>query len=88
MLLTDIGKESLNSRETSGISMSSSYHYMKIANSVREGGFQKCSYSTGEFFITSMLFLCIYLIYLQLYFIMVYNHKWKKMILFKSHDKG
>ena len=78
MLLADIGKDSLNSRETSCITISSIYHYMKIANSVREGGFQKSSYSTGEFFITSMLFLCIYLIYLQVYFIMVYNHKWKK----------
>ena len=71
MLLTDIGKDSLNSRETSCITMSSSYHYVKIANSVREGGFHESSYSTGEFLITSMLFLCIYLIYVQLYFIMV-----------------
>ena len=35
MLLTDIGKDSLNSRETSCITMSSSYHYVKIANSAK-----------------------------------------------------
>ena len=44
MLLTEIGKDSLNPRETSGISMSSSYHYVKIENSVREGAFHKSSY--------------------------------------------
>ena len=44
MLLTDIGKDSLNSRETTSIKMSSSYHYVKIANSVREGGLHKSSY--------------------------------------------
>ena len=43
MLLTDIGKDSLTSRETSCISMSS-YHFVKIANSVREGGFPKSCY--------------------------------------------
>ncbi|KAF0139148.1 MAG: hypothetical protein FD143_3582 [Ignavibacteria bacterium] len=35
--------------------MSSSYPNAKIANSVREGGFQKSSYLTGEFLITAML---------------------------------
>ena len=44
MLLTDIAKDSLNSRETGCITMSPSYHYVKIANSVREGGFHKSSY--------------------------------------------
>ena len=44
MLLTDIGKDILNSRETSCITMSLSYHYVQIANSVREGGFHKSSY--------------------------------------------
>ena len=44
MLLTDIGKDSLNSRETCCITMSSSYHYVKIGNSVRECGFHKSRY--------------------------------------------
>ena len=45
MLLTDIWKDSLNSRETSCITMWSSNHEnyrdVKIANLVRAGGFHK-----------------------------------------------
>ena len=51
MLLTDIGKDSLSSKETNSVTMSSSYHYVKIANSVSEGGFHKASISTVEFLI-------------------------------------
>ena len=60
MLLTDIGKDSLNSRETSCITMSSSYHDVKIANSVREGGFHKFSYLTGVFDNINAIFLYIF----------------------------
>ena len=60
MLLTDIGKESLNSRETSCITMSSTYHYVKVANSVREGGFHKSGYETRVLDHINAIFLYIF----------------------------